>query len=117
VVSHTIVEGQMHGAVVQGMGQVFGEHIVYDKDSGQMLTGSFGDYIMPRAGQLKSMQMEEYATLSKVGPLGIKGMGESGCTASLPALVNAVVNALGVKHVDMPLTPSKVWATIQQSRK
>jgi carbon-monoxide dehydrogenase large subunit len=116
VVSHTIVEGQMHGAVVQGLGQVFGEHIVYDKDSGQMLTGSFSDYVMPRAGQLKSMQMEEYATLSKVGPLGIKGMGESGCTASLPALVNAVVNALGVKHVDMPLTPSKVWKTIQQSK-
>ena len=116
VVSHTIVEGQMHGAVVQGMGQVFGEHIVYDKDSGQMITASFGDYIMPRAGQLKSMQIEEYTTLSKVGPLGIKGMGESGCTASLPALVNAVVNALGVKHLDMPLTPSKVWNVIQQSK-
>jgi carbon-monoxide dehydrogenase large subunit len=116
VVSHTIVEGQMHGAVVQGMGQVFGEHIIYDKDSGQMLTASFGDYVMPRAGQLKSMQMEEYVTLSKVGPLGIKGMGESGCTASLPALVNAVVNALGVKHLDMPLTPSKVWKTIQQNK-
>jgi carbon-monoxide dehydrogenase large subunit len=117
VVSHTIVEGQMHGAVVQGLGQVFGEHIVYDKESGQMLTGSFSDYIMPRAGQLKSMQMEEYTTLSKLGPLGIKGMGESGCTASLPALVNAVSNALGVKHIDMPLTPAKVWATIQQSKK
>ncbi len=117
VVSHTIVEGQMHGAVVQGLGQVFGEHIVYDKESGQMITGSFSDYIMPRAGKLKSMQMEEYTTLSKLGPLGIKGMGESGCTASLPALVNAVSNALGVKHIDMPLTPSKVWATIQQSKK
>ena len=116
VVSHTIVEGQMHGAVVQGMGQVFGEHIVYDKDSGQMITASFGDYIMPKAGQLKSIQMEEYTTLSKIGPLGIKGMGESGCTASLPALVNAVVNALGVKHLDMPLTPSKVWKTIQQTK-
>ncbi len=116
VVSHTIVEGQMHGAVVQGLGQVFGEHIVYDKESGQMITGSFSDYIMPRAGKLKSMQMEEHVTLSKLGPLGIKGMGESGCTASLPALVNAVVNALGVKHLDMPLTPSKVWKTIQQSK-
>ena len=116
VVSHTIVEGQMHGAVVQGLGQVFGEHIVYDKDSGQMITASFGDYIMPRAGKLKSMQMEEYVTLSKIGPLGIKGMGESGCTASLPALVNAVANALDVKHIDMPLTPSKVWKTIQQSK-
>jgi len=116
VVSHTIVEGQMHGAVVQGLGQVFGEHIVYDKDSGQMITGSFSDYIMPRAGQLKSIQMVDYTTLSKLGPLGIKGMGESGCTASLPTLVNAVCNALDVKHLDMPLTPSKVWATIQQSK-
>jgi carbon-monoxide dehydrogenase large subunit len=115
VVSHTIVEGQMHGAVVQGLGQVFGEHIVYDKESGQMLTGTFMDYIMPRAGQLKSMQMEEYTTLSKLGPLGIKGMGESGCTASLPALVAAVTNAIGVKHLDMPLTPSKVWKTLQQN--
>jgi carbon-monoxide dehydrogenase large subunit len=116
IVSHTIVEGQMHGAVVQGLGQVFGEHIVYDKDSGQMITGSFSDYIMPRAGQLKSIQMEEYTTLSKLGPLGIKGMGESGCTASLPALVNAVCNALNVRHLDMPLTPSKVWATIQKTK-
>lgn len=116
VVSHTIVEGQMHGAIVQGMGQVFGEHIVYDKDSGQMITGSFSDYIMPRAGQLKSVRMEEHVTLSKLGPLGIKGMGESGCTASLGTLVNAVSNALGVKHIDMPLTPSKVWTTIQQTK-
>jgi len=117
VVSHTVVEGQMHGAVVQGLGQVFGEQIVYDKASGQMITASFGDYIMPRAGQhLKSMRMEEHTTLSKLGPLGIKGMGESGCTASLGALVNAMSNALGVKHIDMPLTPSKVWKTIQQNK-
>jgi len=116
VVSHTIVEGQVHGAVVQGMGQVFGEHIVYDKESGQMITGSFSDYVMPRAGQLKAMQMAEYATLSKMSPLGIKGVGEAGCTASLGALVNAMSNALGVKHIDMPLTPSKVWKTIQQSK-
>lgn len=82
-----------------------------------MLTGSFSDYFMPRAGQhLKSMRMEEHTTLSKLGPLGIKGMGESGCTASLGALVNAMSNALGVKHIDMPLTPSKVWKTIQQSK-
>ncbi len=116
VVSHTIVEGQMHGAVVQGLGQVFGEHIVYDKETGQMITGSFSDYVMPRAGQLKSMQMEEYTTLSKLGPLGIKGMGESGCTASLPALVGAVTNALGITHLDMPLTASKVWKAIQDNK-
>jgi carbon-monoxide dehydrogenase large subunit len=102
--------------VVQGLGQVFGELIVYDKDSGQMVTGTFMDYVMPRAGQLKDMRMEEYTTLSKLGPLGIKGMGESGCTASLPALVAAVTNAIGVKHLDMPLTPSKVWKTLQQAK-
>jgi carbon-monoxide dehydrogenase large subunit len=116
VVSHTIVEGQMHGAVVQGLGQVFGEHIVYDKDTGQMITASFSDYVMPRAGQLKSMRMEEHTTLSRLGPLGIKGMGESGCTASLPALVAAVTNAIGVTHLDMPLTPSKVWKAIQDKK-
>ena len=71
----------------------------------------------PLSYGLKGMQMEEHTTYSKLGPLGIKGMGESGCTASLPALVAAVTNALGVKHVDMPLTPAKVWATIQQSKK
>ncbi|MBM3344100.1 MAG: xanthine dehydrogenase family protein molybdopterin-binding subunit [Betaproteobacteria bacterium] len=116
VVSHTIVEGQMHGAVLQGYGQVFGEHIVYDKDSGQMITGSFMDYVMPRAGQLPDIHMEEYTIYSKLGPLGIKGMGESGCTASLPALVAAVTNAIGVKHLDMPLTPSKVWKTLQANK-
>jgi len=119
VVSHTIVEGQVHGAVVQGLGQVFGEHIVYDKQTGQMITASFSDYVMPKAGDLKSIQVEECPTMSKLGPLGIKGVGEAGCTASLGALVNAVVNALhpyGIKHIDMPLTPAKVWATIEQAK-
>lgn len=120
VVNHAIVEGQMHGAVAQGAGQVFGEHVVYDEDSGQLLTGSFSDYYMPRAGLLPEMTMVEHPTASRVNPLGIKGTGESGCTASIGCLVNAVLDAvqpLGISHLDMPLTPAKVWTAIAASRK
>jgi aerobic carbon-monoxide dehydrogenase large subunit len=119
VVNHAIVEGQMHGAVAQGAGQVFGEHIVYDKETGQLITGSFSDYYMPRAGLLPDLIMEEHATPSRVNPLGIKGTGESGCTASLACLVNAVLDAvkpLGIAHLDMPLTPAKMWQAISSAR-
>jgi carbon-monoxide dehydrogenase large subunit len=119
VVNHTVVEGQMHGAVAQGAGQVFGEHAIYDRETGQLVTATFGDYYMPRAGLLPDIEMAEHVTASRVNPLGIKGMGESGCTASLPALVNAVVDAvrpLGIQHLDMPLTPAKVWAAIAAKR-
>ena len=120
IINHAIVEGQLHGGVAQGAGQVFGEHIVYDRESGQLLTASFMDYPMPRAGLLPALRGEEHATASKVSPLGVKGMGESGCTASLPALANAVIDALrpvGVQHLDMPLTPSKVWHAIQTAKR
>jgi carbon-monoxide dehydrogenase large subunit len=119
VVNHAIVEGQMHGAVAQGAGQVFGEHAIYDKETGQLLTATFSDYYMPRAGLLPNLQMEEHVTASRVNPLGIKGMGESGCTASLGSLVNAVLDALrpmGIQHLDMPLTPAKVWSAISTAR-
>jgi len=119
VVNHTIVEGQMHGAVAQGAGQVFGEHAVYDRESGQLLTASFSDYYMPRSDLLPNIKMAEHPTASRVNPLGIKGMGESGCTASLPALVNAVVDALrplGIHHLDMPLTAAKLWGAIATAR-
>ena len=119
VVNHTIVEGQMHGAVAQGAGQVFGEHIVYDRETGQLLTGSFSDYYMPRAGLLPDLVMEEHPTPTRVNPLGIKGTGESGCTASLACLVNAVLDAvkpLGIAHLDMPLTPAKLWHVISAAR-
>jgi carbon-monoxide dehydrogenase large subunit len=119
VINHTIVEGQMHGGVAQGAGQVFGEHVIYDRDTGQLMTGSFADYYMPRAGLLREIRMEEHPTPSKVSPLGVKGMGESGCTASLAALTGAVLNALrplGIEHLDMPLTPAKVWGAIQAAK-
>jgi carbon-monoxide dehydrogenase large subunit len=115
VINHAVVEGQMHGALAQGAGQVFGEHAVYDPESGQMLTGSFMDYYMPRAGLLPEPKLGERPTPSKVSPLGVKGMGESGCTASLGALVNAMTDALrplGVPPLDMPFTPLKVWQAV-----
>jgi carbon-monoxide dehydrogenase large subunit len=119
VVNHVIVEGQMHGAIAQGAGQVFGEHAVYDRETGQLLTATFSDYYMPRAGLLPDIRMDEHATASRVNPLGIKGMGESGCTASLGALVNAVIDALrplGIHHLDMPLTSAKLWSAISAAR-
>jgi carbon-monoxide dehydrogenase large subunit len=109
----------LHGGVVQGVGQVFGEHIVYDRESGQPLSASFMDYCMPRAGMLRELRGEEHPTPSKISPLGVKGVGESGCTASLPVLVGAVINALqplGIKHLDMPLTPSKLWHAMQAAK-
>jgi carbon-monoxide dehydrogenase large subunit len=117
VVNHAIVEGQMHGAVAQGAGQVFGEHAIYDRETGQLVTATFSDYYMPRAGMLPDIEMAEHVTASRVNPLGIKGMGESGCTASLGALVNAVLDAvrpLGINHLDMPLTPARLWTAITQ---
>jgi carbon-monoxide dehydrogenase large subunit len=119
VINHAIVEGQVQGGVVQGAGQVFGEQIVYDKNSGQPLTASFMDYPMPRAGLVPEYRGEERATQSKVSPLGVKGVGESGCTASIPSLVSATLDALrtvGVTHLDMPLTPSRIWGAMQAGK-
>jgi aerobic carbon-monoxide dehydrogenase large subunit len=119
VINHTIVEGQVHGAVAQGAGQIFGEQVVYDRDTGQLLTGSFMDYTMPRAGLIPGIRMQDAPLPSKANALGAKGVGESGCTASMPSLTNAVIDALrplGVQHLDMPLTPSKVWHAIQTAK-
>jgi aerobic carbon-monoxide dehydrogenase large subunit len=115
VINHAIVEGQLHGGVAQGAGQVFGEKMIYDPQTGQPLTGSFMDYYMPRAGLIPELRCEEHPTPSKVSPLGVKGVGESGCTASIPVLVGAVLDALrplGVKSLEMPLTPAKLWGAI-----
>jgi carbon-monoxide dehydrogenase large subunit len=120
VVNHSIVEGQLHGGIVQGAGQVFGEQVVYDPETGQSLTASFMDYYMPRAGLIPPVRGEEHPTPSKVSPLGVKGVGESGCTASIPVLVGAVLDAvrpLGIKQLDMPLTPARVWRAIRSAAK
>ena len=119
VINHAIVEGQLHGGVVQGAGQVFGEHVVYEPDTGQPLTASFQDYYMPRAGLIPGIRGQEHPTKSTVSPLGVKGVGESGCTGSIPVLAAAVLDALrptGIEHLDMPMTPSKVWQAIERAR-
>ncbi|HEX3172576.1 MAG TPA: xanthine dehydrogenase family protein molybdopterin-binding subunit [Burkholderiales bacterium] len=116
VINHSIVEGQVHGGVTQGAGQMFQEEVVYDRGSGQLLTGSFMDYCMPRAGLVRDIDVGDHPLPSKLNAIGAKGVGESGCTASLPALANAMTDALrpaGVGHLDMPYTPSKVWHSIQ----
>ncbi len=114
-ISPKLVQGQIHGGIVQGIGQAFYEQAVYD-ESGQLLTGSYMDYAMPKAGCLVHIQNEKIEVVTKNNILGSKGVGESGCSGSLPALSNAVINALrprGITEMDMPFTPSKVWEALQ----
>ncbi len=119
VINPVLVEGQVHGGVVQGAGQVFGEHAIYDAATAQLLTGSFQDYVMPRAGWLRDIAVHDYPVPTPTNALGAKGVGESGCSGSLPALVNATIDALrplGIHHLDMPFTPSKLWHAIRDAR-
>jgi carbon-monoxide dehydrogenase large subunit len=118
VINHQIVEGQMHGGLAQGAGQVLGELVVYDRESGQLLTGSFMDYAMPRAGIFEGMTVRDHPVPTKLNPLGAKGVGEAGVTGSLPSLMNAAMDALrphGVKHLEMPLSPHRVWSALRDA--
>jgi carbon-monoxide dehydrogenase large subunit len=116
VLHETIVEGQIHGGVAQGIGQVLGEQVIYG-DDGQLLTASFMDYVMPRAGDMPQMSVHHHVVPCTTNPLGAKGAGESGVAGSLPSAVNAVLDALacrGVSHLDLPMTPQRVWLALQQ---
>lgn len=118
VVNPLLLEGQVHGGVVQGIGQALFERIVYDED-GQVLSGSFTDYCMPRADDVPTLDVRNRCTETDLNPMGAKGVGESGCAGSLPSVMNAVVDALstvGVTHIDMPATPELVWRTIREAR-
>jgi carbon-monoxide dehydrogenase large subunit len=118
VISPQLVRGQVHGGVVQGWGQAFCEQVVYD-NQGQLLTGSFMDYAMPRAGCVPHLTNETYEVRTQLNLLGSKGVGESGCTGSLPALANAVMSALrpsGINQMDMPFTAPKIWAALQKAK-
>ena len=120
VLNHTLVEGQIHGGVAQGIGQVLGEQCVYDPNSGQLLTGSFMDYFMPRAAMLPPIEAYDRPVLSPNNPLGAKGAGEAGTTGAIPTLANAVLNALeplGIGHVDMPYTSARLWQAIAECKK
>ena len=115
VVNPVMVAGQVHGGVVQGVGQAFSEEVVYD-ESGQLLSGSFMDYAMPRAGSIEEFRIGSHPVPTALNELGAKGVGESGCSGSLPAISNAMMHALrsrGVGPIDMPYTPQKVWQALR----
>ena len=114
ILNPLLVDGQIHGGVAQGLGQALWEEAVYD-DSGQLITGEFMDYAMPRAHMMPWIESEHTTTPTTVNPLGVKGVGEAGTIGASPAVVNSVVDALshlGVRHIDMPLTPEKIWKLI-----
>jgi aerobic carbon-monoxide dehydrogenase large subunit len=118
IVNPMIVAGQLHGGVAQGIGQALMEEINYDS-SGQPITGSFMDYALPRAEDIPPIVVGDHPSPAKSNPLGTKGCGEAGCAGSLTTIVNAVLDALsdyGIKQIDMPLTPEKVWRAIQDAK-
>jgi carbon-monoxide dehydrogenase large subunit len=117
VVNPLIVAGQLHGGVVQGIGQALMEMTVYD-DDGQLLTGSFMDYAMPRAADVPLFVAAERAVPATTNLLGAKGCGEAGCAGSLTSVTNAVLDALaerGIRHLDMPLTPFRIWQALHDA--
>jgi aerobic carbon-monoxide dehydrogenase large subunit len=119
IINPMIVRGQIQGGVVQGIGQALMEHQVYDRDSGQLLTGSFMDYAMPRAVDMPNIDANMEEVPCKTNPLGVKGIGESGTIGAPPTVINAVIDALrplGVEQIDMPASPMRVWETIQRAR-
>jgi carbon-monoxide dehydrogenase large subunit len=118
IINPMIVEGQVHGGVVQGIGQALFEQCVYDPESGQLLTGSLLDYCLPRADQVPNFEVSTNTTLCKHNTLGVKGCGEAGAIGATPAVINAVVNALDDLNIDdmaLPATPERVWQAIRSA--
>jgi carbon-monoxide dehydrogenase large subunit len=113
-ISPTLAEGQVHGGLAQGIAQALWEEIVYD-ESGQLLSGSLMDYAVPRAPMLPSFKTDQTETPTPRNPLGAKGIGEAATIGSTPAIVNAVVDAVGVRHLDMPLRAERVWRALQDA--
>ncbi|MGD9921727.1 MAG: xanthine dehydrogenase family protein molybdopterin-binding subunit [Pseudorhodoplanes sp.] len=115
-----LLEGQVHGGAVQGIGQALMEHTVYDEDSGQLVTGSLMDYALPRAQEMPDFTFETRNVPCKANPLGVKGAGEAGAIGSCPAVMNAVIDALWrgyrVEHLDMPATSERIWRAMRQSK-
>jgi carbon-monoxide dehydrogenase large subunit len=115
IINHTLLEGQIHGGIVQGIGQALGEHAHYDPATGQLVTGTFMDYTMPRADEQPEIRLYDNSVPSPGNPLGVKGAGEAGTTGAVPAVANAVIDALrplGIHHLDFPFSPARVWAAI-----
>jgi carbon-monoxide dehydrogenase large subunit len=119
LVNPLMVEGQCHGGVAQGLGQAVMEDVVYD-DDGQVLSGSFMDYALPRASDVPNFHFSSLPSPATTNALGVKGCGEAGCAGAMPAVMNAIVDALsefGITHIDMPATPQKIWRAIQNSKR
>jgi aerobic carbon-monoxide dehydrogenase large subunit len=112
-----LLEGQVHGGIVQGLGQALLEHTVYDEETGQLLTGSFTDYTMPRADTIPPFAFATHNVRCTTNPLGVKGAGEAGAIGAPPAVINAIVDAIhgrtGLRHIDMPATPQRVWEALR----
>jgi aerobic carbon-monoxide dehydrogenase large subunit len=118
VINHVLADGQLHGGVMQGAGQVFGENCLYDEGNGQLVAGSFMDYVMPRADLFLDIHIVDHGVPAPGNMLGAKGAGEAGTTGAGAACMNAVVDALesvGVAHFDMPATPARIWSAMQQA--
>jgi carbon-monoxide dehydrogenase large subunit len=119
VINPLICHGQIEGALAQGIGQALMENVVFDPESGQMLSASFTDYAMPRAADLPAHYELDFIDVpAKTNPLGVKGIGEAGCVGAPPAVMNAILDALrprGVKHLDMPATPRRIWEAMRNS--
>jgi carbon-monoxide dehydrogenase large subunit len=116
VINPKLVKGQIHGGVVQGIGQILLESIAYDQE-GQLVSGSFMDYAMPWASDVSDVKCLNNEVLTKTNPFGVKGAGEVGVVGALAAVANAIVDALapcGVEHIDMPATPERIWKAIQK---
>ena len=115
-----LLQGQIHGGVGQGVGQALTERTVYDKDSGQLLSGSLMDYALPRADVVPPVGFGMHHSPCTTNPLGVKGAGEAGAIGAPPSVINAIVDAIaphtGIKHIDMPVTAASLWAAIQASQ-
>lgn len=119
VINPLLLSGQVHGGAVQGIGQIMCENMVWDDESGQMISGSFMDYTMPRADDCPSFEMTENEVPSPTNPMGIKGAGEAGCVGAMPAVMNAVCDALatrGIRTFDMPASPNRIWQALQDTQ-
>ena len=117
IVNPMIVEGQVHGGLAQGIGQALLEACVYDRESGQLLTGSYMDYAMPRAADLPSFRLDQRVTPCTHNALGVKGCGEAGAIGAPPAVINAICDAIGAKEVEMPATPERVWRALRAQQR
>ena len=120
IITPMIVDGQIHGGVVQAIAQALYEEVVYDESNGQLKTGTMIDYLVPSAGEIPPFILDKTITPSPTNDLGVKGIGEAGTIAASVAVINAICDALsplGIKHVDMPATPDKLWHMMKEARK